>query len=174
MALAAIHFCVQVLERIFRRSMFFHSVYGGLPIIYRVARRALAFVRARGELPVMLVFVAIHAFAERYLRLEIVALVAIAASHRHVLSEQREFRFLVVETHELRNFLPTGGHVAALAGRSEAALVRIGVAPGAFREREPRVLRIRLGVLDNGVALHAINLLVCPGEGIFRGGMIEF
>src|SRR5260370_17057961 len=112
MALAAIHFCVQVLERIFRRSMFFHSVYGGLPIIYRVARRAFAFVRARGELPVMLVFVAIHAFAERYLRLEIVALVAIAASHRHVLSDQRQFRFLVAETPHFPTFLPTAVHAS--------------------------------------------------------------
>jgi hypothetical protein len=133
-ALVALHFGVQVLERIFRCRMFFHAVCGGLPIIYVVASLAFAVVRAHGELPVMRVLVAIHAFAKRNLGLEVATFVAIAARYRLVLSEQREFRFLVVETHELRDVVPTRSHVAALAGRSEAALVRIGVARKAFIE----------------------------------------
>src|ERR1700756_266360 len=125
---------MQVLERIFRCSVFFHAVCGRLPILYLVARRAFALVRTRGELPVMRILVAIHAFAKSNLRLEVATFVAIAARDRRVLSEQGEFRFLVVETHELWHVLPTRSHVAALARRSEAALVRVGVARSAFIE----------------------------------------
>jgi hypothetical protein len=114
--------------------MVFHTVYGGLPTIHVVARRTLALVRARGELPVMRVLVAIHAIGERHLGLEIVALVAALTRDLLVFSEQGEFRFLVVESRELRHVLPTRSHVAALAGRGEGTLVRIGVARGAFIE----------------------------------------
>jgi hypothetical protein len=82
----------------------------------------------------MRILVAIHAFGKRNLRFEVAPFVAIAARDRLVLSEQGEFRFLVVETHELRHVLPTRSHVAAFARRSEAALVRIGVARNAFIE----------------------------------------
>src|ERR1700746_2307175 len=106
--------------------MFFHAVGGWLPILYLVARRAFALVRARGELPVMRILVAIHALGKRNLRLEVATFVALAARDRLVFSEQGEFRFLVVETHQLRHVLPTRSHVATLARRSEAALVRVG------------------------------------------------
>jgi hypothetical protein len=133
-ALVALHFRVQIHERVFRFSMVFHSVDGGLPTIHVVARRTLALVRARGELAIMRVLVAIHAIGECHLGLEIVALVATLARDLHVLSEQGEFCFLVVESRELWHILPTRSHVAALAGRGEGALVRIGVARGAFIE----------------------------------------
>src|SRR5882762_1126587 len=99
--------------------MVLHTICGGLPIVHYVARRALTLVRARGELAIMRVLVTIHAISERHLGLEIVALVAALTRDLHVFSEQREFRFLVVESRELRHVLPTRSHVAALAGCGE-------------------------------------------------------
>jgi len=133
-ALLALHFRVQVHEWVFRFGMVFHTVYGGLPIIHVVARGAFTLVRASGELAIVRVLVAIHAIGERHLRLEIVALVTTLTRDLHVLSEQGEFRFLVVESRELRHVLPTGSHVAALAGCGKGAFVRIDVTRGTFIE----------------------------------------
>lgn len=134
MALVAGHRRVTAFKRVFRCSMFLHAECGGFPVIFRVARCAFAAVRARAELPAMRVLVTIHALAVRHRGLEITARVAIAASHGLVLSEERKFCLRVIETPQLRHARPARRRVAALAGPGEAALVRIGVAPGTFLE----------------------------------------
>src|SRR6266481_7314832 len=107
----------------------------------------------------MRVLMTIRAFGERNRRLEIIMGVAILASHHLVLSEQGVFCLRVVETRHLRHASPARRVVAALAGPLEGALVWIEVAPRTFLEGKPRVFDILLcvRVLDNGMALHAIN-----------------
>jgi len=166
-AVVAGHFGMKAFQRILRGGMLLHAKCGGLPVIFRVARFAFAAIRTRTKLSMMYVLVTILALGMRHWRLEITLVMAIAASNRLVLSEQREFCFRVIETLHLRDASPACGAVATLAGPGEGALVHIDVAPCAFIEGESRVLNIRLRVLDHGMALYAVDFLVRAGKRIF-------
>ena len=172
-ALIAGHCYVEGFQWIFRRDMFFDAKRGRLPPVFRVARLAFTAVGTRSELPVMRFLVAIGAFGVSHRRFEIAMGVAIAASNRLVFSNQRKFCFRVVETFHLSYTGPTRSHVTTVAGCLEGSLMRVGVASTAFREGKARVFDVRLSVLDNRVALHAIHFLVRSGERIFRCGVIE-
>ena len=49
----------------------------------------------------------------------------------------------------------------------------IVVAIGATREGNARVLYVRLGISDSGVAFRASHCRVCPCQRVFGSGMIE-
>jgi len=117
----------------------------------------------------------ILAFGEGYSRLEIIMSVAILASHRLMLSEQRKFCFRMVEPCHLCYSSPARRIVAAFAGPLESSLVRIDVASSACLEGKARVfdIRLRVRVLEGGVALPAVHLFVRSGQRIFRVRVFE-
>jgi len=60
-----------------------------------------------------------------------------------------------------------------LARSFEATSMRIRVAIGATREGNARVLYVRLGISDSGVAFRAGHRRVCPCQRVFGRGVIE-
>ena len=114
------------------------------------------------ELPVVLVLVAVGAFCEGKLFLEIPFNVASLAFHRGVLALQRIFRLGVIEgavQAAAGDFFPAIRVVARLATLVlEASLVGIGVAVIALAKGQSSITRraFRIG----SVALFALHLLM--------------
>jgi len=161
MALFAFQPRVTPLQRVVGRSVFFHGEKGRLPALHVVAGRALAAILTLGELPVMSILVAIRAFLERDLLLEIAVGVALGAIEGGVLALERVLGLGVVESLVdglQADPLPSSGAVAGVATLREAAMVRILVAIGALAEWNACVLRLAIGTV--GVALGALHLRV--------------
>jgi hypothetical protein len=100
-----------------------------------VTGRAIGSCGSRQELSLVIIRMAVGAFAMRDRRLEIALGVAVAASHAAVLAFQRKDSLGMIEAFQLRDTRPTRRAVAGLAGPLEAALVRIGMAGRAAAER---------------------------------------
>ncbi len=145
----------------------------GLEPFDRVACAAFSLVGARGKLPVVRILVAIRAKSMGHRSLEVTMRVAIGARHGRVLSKQREIRLRMIETLQLRHAIPACCVVAGLARPREGAFVRIGVAAGTRRERQPNVLHKWLCVSHCHVALRAGHGRVSAGQRKFRSGMVE-
>ena len=79
----------------------------------------------------------------------------------------------MIETSHLRHAGPVGGVVTGLARRGETAPVRVSVTPCAPGEGKSRVLDVRLGVSNGGVAFLASNGRMRAREGKFCLGMAE-
>lgn len=173
MAFVASHLRMEAFERVFRRLVVLDGESRRFEAIHGMADSALGAAGPFEELSAVIVLVTIHALCKWYLCLEVPVLMAIFASHRFVLAEQRVFRFRVVESLQPFDLFPASGVMTRLAGLGKATLMRIGVTCRAFRERESRVLDERLCVRHRRMALRAGNFLVRPGQGIFRRRMIE-
>lgn len=139
-----------------------------------MARGAFAAIGALGELPVVRVFVAIHALLERKRLLEISTGMALSAVDADVLAQQWKLRLGMVEVliHALkRHLLPSAGVVARLATLREAAAMRVFVAVRTLIEGNANVLRLSVGAV--GMALRALHLRMQSGQRIPRLGVIE-
>jgi len=163
------------LQRIGRGRMVLHCELRRLPSIHGVTRGALCAGRPLCELPVVWVgFVAIHALLKSQRLLEVSAAVTLNAVDRRMLSEQRIFRFRVIEALVnglRRDLLPPAGVMTSLAPLREASTMRIGVTIRTQREGNPNVARF---VVRSGcVAFLASYLRMQAGERIARFRMIE-
>ena len=111
--------------------------------------------------------VAIRTLGKSYGAFEISPGMAIAATHFQVHSDQRKFRFRMVELDgQVVYLLPPAGGMAGFARGFERSLMRIRMAGGAGIEFESGELyrSIRSG---GQVALAAGNLRVHPSQRIF-------
>ena len=115
---------------------------------------------------------AIRALSKGQLLLEIASAMAIAAGDFHMRSEQRVFRFRMVELHGRAHFFPTGSGVAGLARSLEGSLVRISVAVDARAEFDTREFH-RLFGAGREVAFLAGHLGVHTGQRILCFRMVE-
>src|SRR5580693_571869 len=123
MTLRALQAGMAALQRICRRSVLLHCEQGRFPSLYVVAGGALAAIGAFGELPVVCVFVAIHALLKRQESLEIPTGMALGTIDADVLAQQRKLRLGVVEVFVdalERHLLPSTRAVARLATLREA------------------------------------------------------
>jgi len=169
----AFHFGMPAFEWIQARGMFLHTKSGGLEPVHRVTNRTIRTACAHHKLAAVIVGMAIHALGKCDGSLEIALVVAVAASHGAVLPKKGIGRLCVVEPFELSHAPPTRCGVTRLARSFEAAFMRIGVAIGATREGNARVLYVRLGISDSGVTFRAGHRRVCPCQRVFGSGMIE-
>lgn len=96
-ALRAFQSCVLALERILRGPVGLQVELGGLPAIDVVTRFASAPIFSLQELPVVFVFVAIHAAGEWQRLFEVTFGVTSGALHRLMFSFQGILRFGVIE-----------------------------------------------------------------------------
>jgi hypothetical protein len=139
-----------------------------------VTRGALAAIGAFGELTVVRVFMAVHAFLEGKRLLEISTSMALRAIDSRVLPQQRKLCPGVVKVlaYSLNgDLLPSAGVVACLAALGEAAAVWILMAIGTLIERNPYILRFTVGSIR--VAFRALYLRMQPGQRILRLRVIE-
>lgn len=173
MAFRAGHLSVAAQKRVCGRRVRVHIEERRLPSIHVVARRAFSLVRPLGKLAsVRIGCVAISAMRESDRLLEISSRVALQAVHLRMLAEQRIFRLRVVESLGLRNVLPSARGVARFAGLRKRAVMRIGMAIGALRERNAG--ESRLAVRRRGsMALRTGNLSVQAGQRVMGFRMIE-
>ena len=122
-------------QRIVRSRVFFNAKLRWLPAFDGMAFRTLSLARPRLELTLVRIGgMAIRALSKGQLLLEIASAMAIAAGNFHMRSQQRVFRFRMVELHGRAHFFPTGRGVAGLARSFKGPLVRIGVAVNARAE----------------------------------------
>lgn len=173
-ALHALQPRVTALERVVGRSVFFHGEKGRLPALYVVAGRTLAAILTLDELPVVSILVAIRAFLEWDLLLEIAVGVALGAIDGSVLAFERVLGLGMVESlaDGLKvDPLPSAGIVAGVATLGEAAVVGILVAIGTLAEWNANVLGLAIGTV--GVTLGALHLRMQSGEGIAGFGVVE-
>lgn len=133
-----------------------------------MAPRALGAARPFEKLSAVIVLMTVHAFCERYRRLEISVQMAIFACHCFVLSDEWVFRFRVVKSLQSCDLLPARGGMTRLAGLAETSLMRIGMTRRALCERESRVLDERLRTRLRRMAFRAGNLFVRAGQRVFR------
>ncbi len=138
-----------------------------------MAFRAFTLLLAFFKLPfVRIGFVAIAAIGEGERLFEVAIQVARDASNLGMLSDQRIFRFRVIEIEAGKQVLPAAGGVATLAGLLELALVWIDVARRAGVEVHVLVASgsaRRIGF----VALFAGDFYVQARQRIFRFGVIK-
>jgi len=167
MAFLAVDGNVDPLQGIPGGGMFLHAESGRLPTGFVVAGGAFAVIRTGAELSMMRVLVTIHALGVCHGRFKIAFRVAIAAGNCLVLAKQRKFSFGVVKTLQLCDASPTRSVVASLARRGKCALVWIGVASGAFRERKSGIFYVGFGALNYRMAFRAIQFFMRTGERIF-------
>jgi hypothetical protein len=97
MAIGALHILVRKHQGELGPCVVGYAKRRRLPAIYRVAALAATSVRPLQELPVVHILVTIHAVRKRYLRLEVPVFMALQATHRPVLAQQRELRLRVIE-----------------------------------------------------------------------------
>src|SRR5580700_9576597 len=168
MALGALDLDVFALQGITRIVVFLHAEEGWLPAVQVVAFGAFAFLWAGLKLALVRIrLVAVVAVREWDLLFEIAVDVARHAGNLRVLSDERIFRFRVVEIIPRQHRLPAAGGMAGLAGFLELSRVRINVAGGAGVEFHVAIPRrpsrqIRL------VTFFAGNLYMQAGERIPR------
>ena len=115
----------------------------------RVTFPAFPFARASFKLPfVRIGVVTIHTPRVRHRSLKISICVAAGARDSLMLSKQRKMGCRVIEAGSSHFLRPIGRVVAGFASRSKGTLVGVCVARGAFVERKPYVLDVRLRVSD--------------------------
>lgn len=173
-AFRAGHGCVFARKGIRRGHMRLYVEERRLPALLVVAARTFALVRACGKLAAVRVrLVAIRALGKRNRLFEISTRVAAQAVHLRVLSQQRKFRFRVVELLARRDSFPTAGRMAAFARLRKSTAMRVTVAVRTLAEWNSRVARLptrRRGC----VAFRARHLHVDPRERIPGLRVIEF
>jgi len=123
-----------------------HRELRRFPSIHGVTRGALSSTRSLRELPIVGIgFVAIHALLKSQGFLEISTAVTLNAVHRRMFSQQRIFRFRVIETladRSGRNLLPASSVVAGVAALRETSAMRVSVTIRTKREGYPGVTRL--------------------------------
>jgi len=173
--LRALQSGMPALQRIGRGCVVLHCEPRWFPPFHGVTRSALCARRPLGELPIVWVgFVAIHTLLKSQRLLEVSAAVTLNAVDHRMLSQQRIFRFRVIETLAdgfRRNLLPTASVMAGLAALRETSTVRIRVAIGTQREGNPRVTGFVVG--SRRVAFLTGDLRMQTGKRIARFRMIE-
>ena len=172
--LRALEAGMAALQRISRCSVLLHREQRRLPSLYVVASGALATIGTFGELPVVRVFVAIHASLEQERLLEIPTGMALSAVDANVLAQQWKLRLGVIEVlidSLERHFLPSTRAVARLAALRKTAAMRIFVAVRTLIEGNSDILWLAVGTVR--VALRALHLRMQSGQRIARLGVIE-
>jgi hypothetical protein len=150
---------------------------GGFEAGHFVTGAAVGPGGAGGELSFVRIFMAVPATLMGDGAVEIGALVAFGASHRRVLSQEREFGGVVMEVRAWLVLLETVGVVAGIAGTPEldflkSPVVGIGVTALAAAEIQSFELGILLTGLGSMAFLAGLRL-VQSGEREVGGGMIE-
>ena len=136
-----------------------------------MAAFAPALVGTLGELPLMLVLMAIGTDGEGNVLFEIAAFVAIETAYFAVLADEGILGLGVIEPGCEGCTGPGSRVVAGFAGLLEFAFVWIGVAVSTILEFEVGVAR--LTIRPGRVALGAGDRCVLAGEGISGLGMVE-
>ena len=131
----------------------------------------------RFELPLVLVFVAVHAALECHLPVEIAIFMAFRAGRFHVFALQRELRGTVIEVFRRTIQFPAAGDVAGFASAAElgflkATTVRVHVAALASAVHQA-LEKNRLPFNTRFVALFAGDSLMLTGEGEVRAAVFE-
>ena len=142
-----------------------------------MARDAIAAGRSARELAFVHVLMAIGAFFVRDGLFEIGALMTLEAAGFGVFSVERKLGLVMVESGVGSHGFPGGRHVAGLAGAPEgriheSAAMRIGVA--ILTAGKAQALIAGSSTARRGrMALHTIDALMAPGQGIRCTAVIE-
>jgi hypothetical protein len=174
-ALRALQRRMFALQRVGGRGMLVQAELGRLKSIHGVAGRAFSSIGPRGELALVLIFMAVHAALKGNRLFKVAAAVTLHAFHSLMFPKQRVFGLGVIKVlieRCRRNPLPTAGVVAILATLlGKTSMVWIRVAIGTLAEGYSDIARLIVG--SGRVALLAGYLRVQAGQWVSRLGVIE-
>jgi hypothetical protein len=175
MALRTLYRGVLGFQRVSGRGVLFDTEFRGFEALYRVAGGAFSTVCTLEELPLVLVFMAIHTPLEGDRLFEITSAVALQAIDRLVLAKQGipgSGMIKALIEGGCRDPFPPASVVARLAALlSKAAMVRVGMAVGTLGKGQANVSR--LVARSRRVTFLARHLGVHTGQRIARSGVVE-